>query len=83
MGSGGRAAVDGAMASGLISRLLQAGFRSDSALRMVNSALMVKSGDESIATVDIACLDLFSGHLDSLKAGAALPFCAVWGVYPV
>lgn len=79
MGSGGRAAVDGAMASGLISRLLQAGFGSDSALRMVNSALMVKSGDESIATVDIACLDLFSGHLDSLKAGAAPSFLRSMG----
>ncbi len=79
MGSGGRAAVDGAMASGLISRLLQAGFGADSALRMVNSALMVKSGDESIATVDIACIDLFSGRLDSLKAGAAPSFLRSMG----
>lgn len=74
MGSGGRAAVDGAMASGLIARLLRAGFGADSALRMVNSALMVKSGDESIATVDIACIDLFTGRLQCLKAGAAPSF---------
>ena len=74
MGSGGRAAVDGAMASGLITRLLQAGFGADSALRMVNSALMVKSGDESIATVDIAAVDLFTGRLQCLKAGAAPSF---------
>ena len=72
MGSGGRAAVDGAMAAGLSSRMLRAGFGSDSVLRMVNSALMVKSGDESLATLDIACIDLFSGRLESMKAGAAV-----------
>lgn len=70
MGSGGRAAVDGAMASGLTSRLIQAGFGSDSVLRMVNSALMVKSGDESLATLDVAAIDLFTGRLESMKAGA-------------
>ncbi len=71
MGSGGRAAVDGAMAAGLTARLIQAGFGEDSVLRMVNSALMVKSGDESLATLDILSVDLFSGRMESLKAGAA------------
>lgn len=71
MGSGGRAAVDGAMASGLITRLLKAGFGYDSALNILNSAMLFKSSDESLATVDIACIDLFSGRTDLLKAGAA------------
>ncbi len=71
MGSGGRAAVDGAMAAGLCARLLKAGFGEDSVLRMVNSALMVKSGDESLATIDVLSVDLFSGKMRSLKAGAA------------
>ena len=71
MGSGGRAAVDGAMAAGLTARLFGAGFGEDSVLRMVNSALMVKSGDESIATLDVMKIDLFTGKMVSLKAGAA------------
>ena len=71
MGSGGRAAVDGAMASGLTSRLIQAGFGPDSVLRTVNSALMVKSGDESLSTLDILELDLFSGKIECRKAGAS------------
>lgn len=71
MGSGGRAAVDGAMASGLMTRLLKAGFGYDCSLRIVNSAMLFKSTDESLATVDIACIDLFSGRTDMLKAGAA------------
>lgn len=71
MGCGGRAAVDGAMASGLLARLLKAGFGYDSALSILNSAMLFKSTDESLATVDIACIDLFSGRTDMLKAGAA------------
>ena len=71
MGQGGRAAVDGAMASGLMSRLLKAGFGYDCSLSIVNSAMLFKSTDESLATVDISCIDLFSGRTDLLKAGAA------------
>lgn len=72
MGSGGRAAVDGAMAAGLTARLLKAGFGYESTLRMVNTALMAKSEDESLATLDIAVLNLFTGELELLKAGAGV-----------
>lgn len=80
MGSGGRAAVDGAMAAGLTSHLLQAGFGPDSVLRMVNAALMVKSGDESLATLDIASVNLFTGRLESLKAGASVSLLRSKGI---
>lgn len=72
MGSGGRAAVDGAMATGILSKLSRAGLSFDCALRIVNSALYVKSGDESLATLDVARLDLFSGDAEFLKAGASM-----------
>ncbi len=71
MGTGGRAAVDSAMASGLMSRLLKAGFGYDCSLRILNSSMLFKSTDESLATVDIAVIDLFSGRTELLKAGAA------------
>ena len=71
MGSGGRAAVDGAMAAGLTARLWQAGFSPDSILRTVNAALLIKSREESLATLDVAVIDEFSGRLDCYKAGAA------------
>lgn len=70
MGKGGRAAVDGAMASGLMSRLLKAGFDADSALKIVNSAMLYKSTDESLATIDVTTIDLFSGVTEFCKAGA-------------
>lgn len=71
MGSGGRAAVDSAMTAGLTERLLKAGFGYDCTLKLVNSAMLFKSTDESMATLDISCIDLFSGKTDLLKAGAA------------
>lgn len=71
MGSGGRAAVDGAMAAGLTGRLWRAGFSPDSIIRTVNAALLIKSREESLATVDVAVIDEFSGRLDCYKAGAA------------
>lgn len=71
MGTGGRAAVDGAMASGLMSRLLKAGFGYDCSLRILNSSMLFKSTDESLATVDIASVDLYTGDTYLYKAGAA------------
>lgn len=70
MGSGGRAAVDGTMACGLMTRLIKAGFGMDCALRVVNSAMMYKSRDESLATLDVTLIDLFSGTTEFYKAGA-------------
>ncbi|MBR7132399.1 MAG: SpoIIE family protein phosphatase [Clostridia bacterium] len=71
MGTGGRAAVDGAMASGLMTRLVKAGFGYDCSLRILNSSMLFKSTDESLATVDIASIDLFTGQTELYKAGAA------------
>ena len=70
MGKGSRAALDGAMGAGLLSKLLNSGFGFDSALKVVNSALLVKSNDESLATLDVAVIDLFTGKCEILKAGA-------------
>ncbi len=71
MGTGGRAAVDGAMASGLMSRLIKAGFGYNCSLKILNSSMLFKSTDESLATVDIASIDLYTGITELYKAGAA------------
>ena len=70
MGSGGRACVDSSMASGLMQRLILAGFGFNCALKLVNSAMLFKSSDESLATLDIAKIDLYSGTVQFYKAGA-------------
>lgn len=71
MGSGGRAAVDGAMTAGITARLWEAGFAPTAILQTVNAALLVKSREESLATLDVAAIDTHTGQFDSYKAGAA------------
>ena len=71
MGSGGRAAVEGALTCELFKRLLGGGFDFDSAVRIVNSALMIKSEDEMLSTADCLGVDLCSGRSVISKAGAA------------
>ncbi len=74
MGTGGRAAVDGTMASGILSKLMEAGVGVDASLKIVNAALMAKSGDESLATLDLCSVDLFTGEAEFCKAGAPVSF---------
>lgn len=71
MGTGGRAAVDGAMTAAMAESLLKAGIGFESMLQTVNAALIAKSGDESLATLDVTAIDLFTGMAEFRKAGAA------------
>lgn len=74
MGTGGRAAVDGAMASGILENLVKSGVGTACAIQLVNAALLAKSGDESLATLDMACVDLYTGKTEFCKAGAPVSF---------
>lgn len=74
MGTGGRAAVDSNMTVSVMTKLLKAGLSEDCALKVCNSALMVKSEDESLSTVDLLKIDLFSGKAVFNKAGAPFSY---------
>ena len=75
MGTGRPAAVDGRMAAKLTAQLLRAGFAAESAARLVNVALNLKSADqESGATLDLLTVDLYTGRAGLFKAGAAPSF---------
>lgn len=76
MGTGGKAAVDGAFTSGLIERLikLQADIRN--ALNIANLSILGRSRDESLTAIDILKFDLFCGRAEFVKAGA--PFTLVY-----
>lgn len=74
MGSGSRARVDAAMACSVMSKLLKSGISLGAALETVNTVLMVKSADESFATLDICRIDLNSGECAVYKAGAATTY---------
>ncbi len=74
MGSGSRAKIDSAMACSMISKLLKSGISLGAALETVNTSLMVKSSDESFATLDICKIDLNTGDCTVFKAGAATTY---------
>ncbi|GHV46170.1 hypothetical protein FACS189499_00730 [Clostridia bacterium] len=73
MGTGGRARIDSSFACGMLARLIRSGVGVDisAAIEIVNNSLLVKSADESFATLDIARIDLHSGKTEIFKAGAA------------
>lgn len=74
MGTGSRAAIDGSMTATLMEKFLSCGFSFDSAITMVNSALIVKSSDESMCTIDAVSFNTYNGMADFYKAGAAISF---------
>ncbi|MGN1050677.1 MAG: SpoIIE family protein phosphatase, partial [Acutalibacteraceae bacterium] len=74
MGTGGRAAVDGNMTTSIMTKLIKAGLSPDCSLSVVNSSLMVKSEDESLATLDISLINRYTGKVDFLKAGATVTY---------
>lgn len=74
MGTGGRAAVEGAMACKVMENLIKSGINFCTAAKITNSALLAKSEDEVLATLDVLSVDLFSGATNLLKAGAPLTF---------
>ena len=70
MGTGTRAAIDSVMTANLTARLLRAGFSPENALKTVNCALLVKSAEETLSTLDILKIDLETGKAVFYKAGA-------------
>ncbi len=74
MGTGSRARVDSAMVCSMLSKLLKSGISMPAALETVNTVMLVKSADESFATLDICTIDLNSGECAVYKAGAATTY---------
>ena len=71
MGTGQKAAADSVLCCSLASLLLRSGYPVDCILAMVNAAMLVRSGEESLATLDIAVINLYTGDVDFYKAGAS------------
>lgn len=74
MGSGAQAALQSETAVGLLATLLETGFDLRSAVRSVNSLLLMRSTEESFATLDAVVIDQFTGQASFLKVGSAPSF---------
>lgn len=74
MGAGSRARVDAAMVCSIAGKLIKSGISLSAVLETVNTVMLIKSSDESFATLDICRIDLESGECAVYKAGAAATY---------
>lgn len=74
MGSGSRARIDSAFSCSMLTRMLKAGIDFEASMEMLNTSLMVKSSDESFATMDVCRINLYNGEISLYKAGSASTF---------
>ena len=73
-GSGEKAGRDSGQVLDLMEKMLEAGYRIESAVKLVNSALYAKAEDNNHPTIDICNLDLYHGNCEFIKVGGTLSF---------
>ena len=74
MGSGSTASKESELVLELLEKFLEAGFSKETALKMMNSAMVIRGEDDLYSTVDICSLDLYTGVCEIYKVGAAATF---------
>ena len=75
MGTGTQAAEDSARVVRILEKFLRSGVDPAVAMKILNSVLLLRGGDNwGYATVDLMCVDLFSGEACFYKYGAAPSF---------
>lgn len=74
MGSGSMACKESEMVLDLLERFLEAGFSVETAIRMMNSAMIMRGDNDLYSTVDLCKVNLYTGVADFYKIGAAAAF---------
>lgn len=74
MGFGARACKESELVIDLLEKFIEAGFAKETAIKMLNSAMVIRGEDEQYSTVDLAAVNLYSGVVDFYKIGASATF---------
>ncbi len=74
MGTGEVACEESESVVELLEQFIEAGFRKESAIKLINSILVLKSEEQTFSTIDISILNLYTGVCDIVKMGAATTF---------
>ncbi|BBF44780.1 stage II sporulation serine phosphatase for sigma-F activation [Lachnospiraceae bacterium KM106-2] len=74
MGTGLQACEESESVVELLEQFMEAGFKEQSAIRLINSILVLKSDQQSCSTIDTAIINLFTGMCEFIKIGAAATF---------
>lgn len=74
MGSGEMAWEESKRVIELTEQLLAAGYSPRSSLKLVNTILLLSGSEQHPATIDLCCIDLYTGVLEAMKLGAVATF---------
>ena len=74
MGSGEKACKDSARVIEMTERFLEAGFRKEVAIQMINGSLAASGQEENLSTLDICDMNLYTGKCEFIKIGAACTY---------
>ncbi len=74
MGSGEAACRESELLIELLEQFLEAGFKEEAAMRLINSMLVMRTENNTFSTMDICVLHLATGMCDFMKAGAAATY---------
>lgn len=74
MGSGERACEESQSVVELLEGFMEAGFKEESAIKLINSILVLKSNEQTFSTLDMTVIHLFTGVCNFIKIGASATF---------
>ena len=74
MGSGSKAREESAATIEIFEDFVETGFDKETAIKMINSVLVLKSNEDSFSTLDICAVDLYTGVCEFVKMGASTTF---------
>jgi len=74
MGSGEAAEQESESVLLLLEKMLSAGFREETAIRLINSVLALRAEQNSFATLDISRINLYGGTCEFIKIGGAATY---------
>ncbi len=91
MGSGVRACKDSENLVEVLESLIEAGFRKEAAIRLMNTLFVMSYEGKKFTTLDMTAIDLYSGNCEIVKNGAAATFIKraervetiFWGTLPM
>lgn len=74
MGTGKEAGDESETVLSLLEQLLEAGFKSETSVKLINSNLVLEADKQTFSTIDIATINLYTGICEFVKIGAASTF---------
>jgi stage II sporulation protein E len=74
MGTGKEAGEESETVMSLLEEMIEAGFKAETAIKLINSSLVLKSDKQTFSTIDMGIINLFTGMCEFIKIGAAATF---------